>query len=266
MRPRGGWRTDPGSGMAPQWLRALAVAGAAALGWLVFAGVAAWAWIALTAPAAHAATAHGSNSAAVGALATREDAATQSRRAEYGVTLAMTGQYREAELAFASLLSASPGDARALANLGNLRVVRGELGVALAFYDRALLSGENEAGIILNRATTLMLMGDRERAETEAARGIALAGGEGAAEQLLGLPSVLPDTTARASGKPFMSRQQIRDLLQAASRRVPGRTMKASTPADSIRSDRTRPATRWRNAGARAADGGEIASLLYWKR
>jgi tetratricopeptide (TPR) repeat protein len=268
MRPRAGWRTNPGSGMAPQWLRALVVAGAAALGWMVFAAVAAWAWIALTAPAAHAASARSLDSAVAVhvAFAGHDDTASQSRRAEYGVALAMSGQYHEAESAFASLLSASPRDARALANLGNLRVVRGELKVAIAFYDQALRYGANEAGIVLNRATALMLMGEQEQAEAEAARGIALAGGEAEAEQLLGLPSLPPNPAERA-GKPFVGRQQIREMLRTASRRLPG-MIRPSTATDSTRSDaRTkRPTRTWRTAGSRAGDGDEIASVLYWKR
>jgi tetratricopeptide (TPR) repeat protein len=191
-----------------------------------------------------------------------------SRRAEFGVSLAMTGQYREAEIVFISLLASSPGDARALANLGNLRVLNGDLGVALAFYDKALQSAPDEAGIVLDRATVLYLMGDAERAEIAAARGMELAGGESQAAMLLGLPPADGETPQRAAAKTYVSPREIRMLLQAASRRLPSGAMAASrrrAPGDSSRYDARKP-MRWRSAAPRASDGGEIASILYWKK
>ena len=49
---------------------------------------------------------------------------------EYGITLAMGGKLERAEEVFTSLLGHSPGDARALNNLGNLYVLRSGLEVA----------------------------------------------------------------------------------------------------------------------------------------
>src|SRR6266481_7519779 len=54
---------------------------------------------------------------------------------EYGIALALAGADARAESAFVSLLSHVPGDARALNNLGNTHLLRGDLDVALAFYE-----------------------------------------------------------------------------------------------------------------------------------
>ena len=53
-------------------------------------------------------------------------AAATEERSEYGVSLAMQGEAARAESVFVSLLSNSRGDARALNNLGNLRLLKGE--------------------------------------------------------------------------------------------------------------------------------------------
>jgi Flp pilus assembly protein TadD len=189
-----------------------------------------------------------------------------ARRSEYGIALAMSGELRDAESVFVSLLAASPGAARALTNLGNLRVVNGDLGVALAFYGQALRADPGDPGIVLNRATTLMLMGETEQAEAEAARGIALAGGEAAAARLLGLATAKP-RVQRASDKPYVSQQEIRALLRAAAARVPGDSLKPAAADSAKASSRGKSSARtWRSAGPRAGDGGEIASVLYWKK
>lgn len=196
------------------------------------------------------------------------DAATRSRRSEYGIALAMSGESLHAEAVFASLLSATPGDARALTNLGNLRVMKGELTVALAFYDQALRAAPDEAGVVLNRAITLLLMGETARAEDEAARAVALAGGEPQADWLLGISAVEPGPASRASEKQFVSKEQIRALLQAAARRVPTSPTPSRAARDSVSSEARvrRPSSTWRSAGTRASDGGEVATVLYWKK
>src|SRR5437867_5274750 len=98
-------------------------------------------------------------------------------RGEYGVSLAISGEQARAESIFVSMLSHTRGDSRALNNLGNLRLLRGETGVALAFYDRALRGDSLDAGIHLNRATALMMIGDEVRASEAFAIGVRLAGG-----------------------------------------------------------------------------------------
>src|SRR5437773_1031935 len=109
-------------------------------------------------------------------------------RSEFGVTLAMSGEEARAESLFITMLSHTRGDARALNNLGNLRLLRGETGVALAFYERALRGDSLDAGIHLNRATALMLLGDKVRSEQAFTVGVKLAGGVDKAQALLGLP------------------------------------------------------------------------------
>ena len=103
--------------------------------------------------------------------------AAADARSEYGVTLAVSGEEARAESLFITMLSHTRGDARALNNLGNIRLLRGETSVALAFYDRALRGDSLDAGIHLNRATALLVMGDTERSEKAFARGVKLAGG-----------------------------------------------------------------------------------------
>src|SRR5204863_6712843 len=93
-------------------------------------------------------------------------------RSDYGVTLAMTGEEARAESLFITMLSHTRGDARALNNLGNIRLLRGETSVALAFYERALRGDSLDAGIHLNRATALMLIGDKDRSAQSFARGV----------------------------------------------------------------------------------------------
>lgn len=189
-------------------------------------------------------------------------------RCEYGIALAMAGEVKQAESVFVAVLSSSPGDARALANLGNLRVLEGDLDVALVFYNQAVKADAADAGIKLNRATTLMLMGDMNRAELEAGEAVKQAGGEEAAAKLIGLSAESDAAESRGSDKPFVSKQEIRALLSAAKSRVPGDSVAAGAATDSTR---TKPrdgkkSTTWRSAGPRAGDSGDIAAVLYWKR
>ena len=65
--------------------------------------------------------------------ASADDDARQ-RECELGITLALAGRAAAAESVFTSLLSHSPRDARALTNLGNLALLRGEPRLGLAFY------------------------------------------------------------------------------------------------------------------------------------
>jgi Flp pilus assembly protein TadD len=187
-------------------------------------------------------------------------------RCAYGVTLAMSGELRQAESVFVAILSDSPGDARALTNLGNLRVLEGDFDVALVFYNQAARAAADDPGVKLNRATTLMLMGDQERAELEAAEAVTQAGGVEAAAKLLGLQSADGAQPSRSSDKPFVSQQEIRALLTAAKERVPGDSLGTDAPADSTRVRPKMKKTTWRTAGPRAGDTGDIASVLYWKQ
>ena len=181
-------------------------------------------------------------------------------RSDYGVTLAMGGEEARAESLFITMLSHTRGDARALNNLGNIRLLRGESNVALAFYDRALRGDSLDAGIHLNRATALMVIGDTERSGAAFARGVKLAGGVEQAQALLGiLPEKQPDE--RAAKKTAIDPEQIRAMLKEAARSVP--TEKAQSVSAAKKTGKTPSA--WRSAGPRASDGSETPGLLYWK-
>lgn len=194
-----------------------------------------------------------------------EESVTEAK-SQLGVALAVSGQTAKAESVFVSLLSDVRGDARALNNLGNLRLVRGDLGVALAFYDRALRGDSADAGIHLNRATALMLMGDDERAQESAARGVKIAGGVAQAEALLGIRSDRADKApGKAAEKKYVSKDEVRALLLQASKSVPSDTQKAGAPA-AAPADGKKKAPTWRSAGPRATDAGEAVVVLYWKR
>jgi tetratricopeptide (TPR) repeat protein len=191
-----------------------------------------------------------------------QDAGTLRGKTQLGVALAMSGEAARAESVFVSLLSDSRGDARALNNLGNLRLLGGELGVALAFYDRALNGDSADAGIHLNRATALMLMGDEERARQAAAVGVRLAGGLDKADALLGLTSGSGSVPKGAAGA-YISKDEVRELLRRAARAVPSDTVYAAPPAAA---SAHRKAPTWRSAGPRGADRSGAADVLYWKR
>jgi tetratricopeptide (TPR) repeat protein len=183
-------------------------------------------------------------------------------RSDYGVTLAMSGEEARAESLFITMLSHTRGDARALNNLGNIRLLRDETSVALAFYDRALRGDSLDAGIHLNRATALLVMGDSDRAAIAYARGVQLAGGVEQAQALLGiLPEKQPDE--RASKKTVIDPEQVRAMLKQAAAAVP---TAAVQPAASGGRKGGKTASAWRSAGPRASDGSETPGLLYWKR
>ena len=184
---------------------------------------------------------------------------------ELGVALAMHGESSRAESVFVSMLSHTRGDARALNGLGNLRLLRGDLGVALAFYDRALRGDSADAGIHLNRATALMLLGDDARARDAARTGIQLAGSLDAAQALLGLTPDAGDAAREADRTALISKEEIRTLLRSAASVAPVDTVRSA-----VRSlvPAKKRAPSWSPSGPRAsdpADGASSASLLYWK-
>lgn len=185
-------------------------------------------------------------------------------RADYGVTLAIAGDQARAESVFVSMLSHTHGDARALNNLGNLRLLRGETGVALAFYDRALRADSLDPGIHLNRATALMLIGDDVRSQSAYAQGVRLAGGVQQAQELMGLPPEAQPTD-RAAQKTVLDAEQIRAMLKRAAAAVPSDTSHVSNGGAAGGTTGKKPSA-WRSAGPRAADGSDSSKLLYWKR
>ena len=185
-------------------------------------------------------------------------------RADLGVTLAIGGSETSAESVFVSMLSHTRGDARALNNLGNLRLLRGEAGVALAFYDRALKGDSIDAGIHLNRATSLMLLGDQKRSEEAFATGVKLAGGLDRAMTLLNLPADNAPVD-RGAKKTAINPEQLKSMLKRAAATVPKDQIKV-VDSEVTTNPASKTSSAWRSAGARASDGSEAPMLLYWKR
>src|SRR5207249_3866737 len=106
---------------------------------------------------------------------------------DYGAKLALEGNLAAAESVFTSLLSLSPGDPRALANLGNLHLLRGDRDSALALYRLAAAADGADAGLHLDRAIALFLMSQDDLAREAAAEAVARAGGSRRAVSLLRL-------------------------------------------------------------------------------
>ena len=201
------------------------------------------------------------------------DAPALRKECEYGIALALAGKVALAESTFMSLLSHAPGDPRALTNLGNLSFLRGDPEVALAFYDQAVLGDSTDAGIRLNRAIAYLGLGQAERAQAEAAKGREMAGGSQAAQKLVGIrytgdypkgselsPRVQMPGRARESGrKAMVSKEEIRALLGTGDDR-------ASKTDRGVPAGRENVARGTGEAGTKASDEGNAATLLYWKR
>jgi len=187
-----------------------------------------------------------------------------ARACDHGITLAFLGETARAESVFLWVLGQSRGDARALTNLGNLALLRGDAELAFSFYTRAADSDSADAGIVLNQATALMILGEEEAARERASDGIRLAGGAHQAGSLLGLSVAAPeDPSTKGAAKTYLSKDELTSLLRLASGHV---------PRDSTQIDRTAPSKNarskgvvWRSAGARAGDQ-DTAALVYWKR
>lgn len=204
----------------------------------------------------------------VGSPACAADSALFSKTCDLGITLALSGQEASAESAFVSLLSDSPGDARALNDLGNLYLWRGDPGVALAFYGQAWETDSLDAGIILNEATALLLAGEEEEAKIRAAEGVSRAGGTQAAASLLGLRWVPEDGEGtKAADRVQVSRDEVLALLRAATRAVPAdSTHGQPAPAGPPQTKGGKKSPVWRSAGARGSEGTDAGAILYWKR
>ena len=189
--------------------------------------------------------------------------------AEYGVTLAFSGESEEAERIFIDLLVRSPGDGRALNNLGNLHLLRGAPDLALAFYGRALEADSTDGGIRLNRSIAFMRMGNTQSALSEAALAIGEAGGLKSAASPLGLRYDEPEFKASepvVDGS--LSKNQITALLEEAAAAVP-HAGERDAPTDSTgvrgEADTLNAGKRtWRSAGPRAGDEAEVMLNLYW--
>ena len=188
----------------------------------------------------------------------------RSRLCEYGITLAFQGRLDAADSAFVSLLSRSPGDARALNNLGNLRLWRGQPQEALSFYRAAGVADTADAGILLNAAAAFAMLGDDESSRAVAAEGVARAGGVAPAAELLGIGSdVASSDSGLGADRTRMSREQALQMLRSAARAVPSDSL-GRAAGDTARAGTARAPT-WRSAGARGSDESGPAAIVYWK-
>jgi len=183
---------------------------------------------------------------------------------ELGITLALMGRPAAAESLFTSMLSRSPHDPRALNNLGNLAMVGGEAKLALAFYERASWADSSDAGIVLNAATALLVLGEEESAATVAAEGVRGAGGARAAAGLLGLRYRESDEP-KAAERAYLGKDEVIELLRASAGRIPADSARAAGIDTSATRGKKRPPV-WRAAGPRAGATAEAATLVYWKR
>lgn len=180
---------------------------------------------------------------------------------EYGISLAQSGNTARAESVFVSLLSHSPGDARALNNLGNLALFRGNAAAALSFYRRAAASDTADPGIALNEAATLALLGEEDAAVNVAANGVGRAGGFDQAADYLGLIYSGDASELPRGDKKSIRREEALLLLRAAVGKVPVDSTKAKVPDGN-----KKPAPSWRLASPRAGDEGDLPAVVYWKR
>ena len=206
--------------------------------------------------------------AVVAASGAAVDSTRMRNECEYGIALALAGADSSAESAFISLLSHAPRDARALNNLGNISLFRGDLDVALAYYAQATEADSSDAGIILNEATALMMRGGEDEAQEQAAEGVRRAGGLKQAALLLGLKTPDSERDAHKAGdRPYVRKDEVLALLRAAA---------AGVPADSSRAKqhwkkgphpgaaKRRPT--WRSAAARGTEGTDATAVVYWKQ
>lgn len=181
---------------------------------------------------------------------------------EYGTTLALTGDLDGAEAAFSALLGLGPYEAAAWGNLGNVCLIRGEVETARDFYDRAVELDPDDPGFLLNRAVARMVLGDGAGSREDAARALRDCGGLDEALGLLGIeaaPQTLPADEVEHS--PYLSEEDVRVLLEAATTAVPEDT----TAAESGATAGEEPPIRWRAAGTRATGGSELARVLHWR-
>jgi hypothetical protein len=177
-----------------------------------------------------------------------------------GIIAAWAGQVDIAESLFVTVLSVSPRDGRALTNLGNLALLRGDDALALVFYDRAVLADTLDGGIRLDRALVLALLGHERESQFEVREGTRLAGSPMAASALLGLRAEADSAGSRAATGSSLTQQEIRNLLRVSLQKLPADSTRAAATG------RPRPESPRRIAGPRAEEIAEAGMHLYWKR
>ena len=205
----------------------------------------------------------------------RADSATD-RECQFGVMLALQGRLVAADSVFTSLLAHSPGDARALTNLGNIRLLSGERDVALEFYASAARADSADPGIVLDRGITLYLMGRDSLARVVATRATVMAGGETQALGLVGVrardvtdadmsaPMHFPIRAARAGQRTVLTRSDLRTLARAETGREAS-TVKRGQDYPASPSQAVPEAGGQVSVALEPASNRGSASALYWK-
>jgi tetratricopeptide (TPR) repeat protein len=186
---------------------------------------------------------------------------------EYGITLAFRGELASAESSFLSLLSSTPRDPRALTNLGNVQLLRGEFKDALGFFARARKGDSKDPGILLDQAIAYLLLGEDESALKAAREAISLAGGLSPAATLIGFsPEGRPSDSVKAGEQLYLNKNEIRALLEAAAAATPPDSLSAAVSKTSSGTGKKGRKRIWRSAGTRGEDYHDAAALIYWKR
>jgi tetratricopeptide (TPR) repeat protein len=143
---------------------------------------------------------------------------------EHGVGHVLRGETAAADSLFRAVLHRSPRDPRALTNLGNLCLLRGEARLALSYYQSASVEDPKDAGIRLNRALAFLALGLTANATHEAALALDELGGIDAAYERLGLDPKAEDREKQGDNESFqMSEEDLRSFLQQALKEVPRR-------------------------------------------
>lgn len=189
----------------------------------------------------------------------------------HGIALAFQGRIDRADSVFVAMLSSRYSDPRALNNSGNVCFMRGDLDVALQFYELAARSDSSDAGILLNRAAVLLVMGEDDRARQVAAEAVRHAGSPERAEQLIGIPRTRPgkaseftarilagSSARRKNTKLTLSRSEMRALIR-------GQEAPVSDPHKAP-SEAPQASSGGARTGVKASAEGSLPRLLYWKR
>lgn len=189
------------------------------------------------------------------------DSSLLSLRAEYGTSLAFAGRTTAAESVFVSMLSVNPKDPRALTDLGNLSLLRGELRAAAVFYEEASRQDQADPGIRLDLAVALMLQGKQAEAAREAAAVLPAAGGAAGALDLFGIRASLPEVQEdKAGAAPLLDENELRDLLEAAAQAIPIDSTSAADSVGTAQADSIRTA---QGAGPGESLGGKRGSSAH---
>lgn len=181
------------------------------------------------------------------------------RELDLGRLMAQEGRFNEAETKFLAVLRARPQDAIALNNLGNLDLLTGRPGEALARY-RAARNTEDDPGVLLNEGLARWSMGDESGADSAFSEAVARLGDADKALALLGIAT--PNEAGRGARVQRLSAEEIRQRLRDAAARVPHTKPGSTAPTGT---QGAAPVVS-KVSGSRAADAQALARAVYWKK